>query len=137
MQHQRDTIKSTICAALCALSVLSYPILCMGQTQSGQIRLEIQDPSGAPTEASGRLVHSGEPDRNFKTEQGQYTFKDLPAGSYRLEVSKDGFATQALSLDLQAGGSVTRTLDARTRAAGFKDRCRRCYAPRRNGRVHR
>lgn len=110
MEHQRGTIKLMICAALCVVSTLFYSMLSLGQTPSGQIRLEIQDPSGAPTEASGRLVHSGEPDRSFKTEQGQYTFKDLPAGSYRLEVSKAGFATQALSLDLQAGGSVARTL---------------------------
>jgi outer membrane receptor protein involved in Fe transport len=110
MQHRRDAIKSTICVVLCAVSVLFYSILSLGQIPSGQIHLEIQDPSGVPTEASGRLVHSGVPDRNFQTEQGQYIFRDLPAGSYRLEVSKAGFATQALSIDLQAGGAVTRTV---------------------------
>src|SRR5215470_18814679 len=111
MRPWKGTIKSKISAALCAISVLFHAVLLEGQAPSGQIRLEIQDPSGAPAQASGRLVHPGEPDRNFQTDaQGRYTFSDLPAGSYRVEVSKSGFATQAVSIDLQAATVANRTV---------------------------
>jgi outer membrane receptor protein involved in Fe transport len=111
MQACADTLKRTTCAGWAALAILFYTLLAAGQPPQGQIHLEIQDPSGAPAEAAGRLIRPGDEDRTFQTDtQGQYTFRGLPDGQYRVEVSKPGFATQSVTIDIQAGGSITRTV---------------------------
>jgi len=76
------------------------------QGPSGEIRVEIKDPSGAAMQAAGRLGT-----RSFETDaQGVYTFSNLAAGRYRLEVSKEGFVPQSVVIDVAAGTSISRTL---------------------------
>lgn len=73
---------------------------------SGQLELSVKDPSGAAMEASGKL--DGVP---FQTNpQGSYTFDNLAPGRYRLEVSKTGFAPEALLIDIHSDDKVTRTV---------------------------
>jgi len=83
-----------------------------GQSPTGEIRLEVKDPSGAAMEASGRLEGAaGGANRIFATDpRGSYTFESLPYGRYRLEVSKNGFATQAISINVQSQTPVSRTV---------------------------
>src|SRR6516164_4877598 len=93
---------------LCALAMLVFPILLCAQT--GQIHVEVKDPSGASMAASGKL-QTPKSTFSFQTDpRGNYTVSDLPPGRYRLEVSKAGFVTQSLSIDLAAGTSVSRIL---------------------------
>jgi outer membrane receptor protein involved in Fe transport len=76
------------------------------QGPSGEIRVEIKDPSGAAMQAAGKLGN-----RSFETDaQGVYTFSNLAAGRYRLELSKEGFVPQSVVIDLAAGTTVTRAL---------------------------
>jgi outer membrane receptor protein involved in Fe transport len=79
---------------------------------TGEIQLEVKDPSGAVMQASGLLEgRSAKLDRSFQTDgQGKYVFKDLPPGRYRLECSRTGFATQSIALDVRAGTPVIRTI---------------------------
>ena len=50
-------------------------------------------------------------DRKFQTDaQGRYTFSNLADGRYRLEVSKDGFTTQSIPVDVRSGTPVMRTV---------------------------
>src|ERR1019366_3994863 len=84
----RNLLRVTV--ALLCLGVLQ------GQIPAGEIRVEVIDPSGAPMGASGHLksVATGG-DRPFQADaQGTYTFDGVPYGTYRLEVSRDGFVTQ-------------------------------------------
>jgi hypothetical protein len=78
----------------------------------GEIHLEVKDPSGAPMEASGKIegpIPGGA--RAFRTDaQGVYAFKNLPYGRYQLEVSKTGFITQSLSIDVQSETPILRTV---------------------------
>ena len=54
------------------------------QGPTGEIRVEIKDPSGAAMQAAGKLGT-----RSFETDaQGVFTFSNLAPGRYRLEVSK-------------------------------------------------
>jgi outer membrane receptor protein involved in Fe transport len=93
---------------VCALAIVLFPILLRAQT--GQIHLEVKDPSGAPMAASGKL-QTPTSTLSFQTDpQGGYTVSTLPPGRYRLEVSKAGFVTQSVSIDLTAGASVSRIL---------------------------
>jgi outer membrane receptor protein involved in Fe transport len=82
------------------------------QRPTGEIRLEVKDPSGVAMEAIGRL-HSFEAgsDRSFKTNaQGVSTFQKLPYGRYRLEISKAGFATESELVDVESATPVLRAV---------------------------
>src|ERR1700723_1111880 len=80
-----------------------------GQAPQGEIRLQVKDPSGAPMQASGRLESTpGGVARDFQTDpQGNIVLGNLPFGQYRLQVSKSGFTTQTVAIDVQSATPVT------------------------------
>jgi len=95
------------------LVALLCPIVLQGQGSTGEIRVEVKDPSGAVMQASGRLenLQTGTA-RSFQTDaNGSYTFGNLSYGRYRLEVSRQGFATQSLLVDVQSGTPVSRNIN--------------------------
>jgi outer membrane receptor protein involved in Fe transport len=98
---------------LCAVATLVFAALTLhAQNPDGEIRVQVKDPSGAAMEASGKL-ESLVPgvQRTFETDAlGTYTISNLPYGRYRLEVSKTGFATQSVVIDVQSGRPISRTL---------------------------
>jgi outer membrane receptor protein involved in Fe transport len=111
MQPGRSTLRRELCSALCAIAALLCPTGLQGQTPTGQIQIEVRDPSGAAVQTSGKLTGSSRGERNFQTDaQGKYTFSDLPFGRYHLEVSKEGFASQSIAIDVQSGTPVSRTV---------------------------
>ena len=97
-----------LCSAVFAVAAFRLE----AQRPSGEIQLEVKDPSGAAVEASGRLRSlTGAADLNFKIDpQGKYRFTNLPFGRYRLEISKEGFASQTSLIDLQSATPVSRTI---------------------------
>jgi outer membrane receptor protein involved in Fe transport len=77
-----------------------------GQQATGELHLSVADSSGAAMQASGRID-----DRAFQTDpRGQYDFQSLAPGRHRLEVSRPGFATQVVSVDVAPGSQVARTV---------------------------
>ncbi len=77
-----------------------------GQQPTGELRLAVEDASGAGTQAAGTLD-----DQAFQTDaQGQYDFKNLASGRHRLKVSRAGFATQVIAVEVGAGGTVNETV---------------------------
>jgi outer membrane receptor protein involved in Fe transport len=108
--HVSEKVKRAMSSALCAVVMLLCPMWLPGQNSGGEIRLEVKDPSGAAMQASVHLTGSGG-DRRFQTDaQGKYTFSSLPNGRYHLEISKDGFTTQSMAIDVQPGTPVSRTV---------------------------
>src|SRR6476646_2305270 len=95
---------------LSALAVLVCPVLLSGQPQPGEIRIEVKDSSGAVMQASGKIENAASGVvRTVQTDaQGLYTIGSLAAGTYHLEISRNGFASQALSIDLASGASVAQ-----------------------------
>jgi outer membrane cobalamin receptor len=91
------------------LALLGCAALVRAQSPAGEIRLEVKDPSGNVMAASGKLQRLGAAvGRSFRTDtQGVYTFQNLPYGRYRLQVSRDGFATQSVLLDVQSAAPVS------------------------------
>ncbi len=87
------------------------PVL-QAQQPTGEIRLEVKDPSGAAVEASGALRGPGNgAARTFETDaRGAYTFANLAYGRYRLEVTKAGFATPSTQIDVQSGTPILRAI---------------------------
>lgn len=96
------------------------PILCVvfsfatleAQTPSGELRLQVQDPSGAAMKASGKLqnLDTGS-QRRFQTDaQGRYRNATLPYGHYQIDVARSGFATQSVQLELNSSTPVIETV---------------------------
>jgi outer membrane cobalamin receptor len=100
MNPRRNTHRRELQAILLTLIAGLLPLLA-GQA-SGQLHIDVKDPSGAAVAASGNLTNTGTGVvSRFETDpQGGYTFSSLPAGRYRLEVSKPGFATQSTTLQV-------------------------------------
>jgi outer membrane receptor protein involved in Fe transport len=100
------------------LAVLLFAALALrGQSPQGEIRVQVKDPSGAAMRAAGKLesVAKGAPQqsapRSFQTDAlGAYTLGNLPYGRYRLEISKDGFVTESLQVDVQSAAPISRTI---------------------------
>src|SRR5580658_1970119 len=99
--------------SLCAAVVLLFTALTLhAQSGAGEIRVQVKDPSGAAMEASGKLESlAPRMQRNFQTDAlGTYTLGNLPYGRYRLEISKTGFITQSVLIDVKSATPISRTL---------------------------
>lgn len=82
------------------------------QRPTGEIRIEVKDPSGAAVASSGKLenLSSGTVQR-FETDvQGIQTFTALSFGRYRLEVTSAGFTRQSTVIDVESATLVSRTV---------------------------
>jgi outer membrane receptor protein involved in Fe transport len=99
---------------LCLLLMGTAGIL-EGRQVTGELRLQVKDPSGAAVVVSGTLRNSsGGADRTFQTDsQGMSRFAGLPYGHYRLEISKAGFANLVLAIDVQSPTPIDRTVTLR------------------------
>jgi hypothetical protein len=84
----------------------------LAQTPSGEIRIDIRDSSGGAVEVSGKLENlATHTTQDFTTDStGHYAATGLAVGRYRLEVKKDGFTPQILSVDLGSATPVSRTI---------------------------
>ena len=79
-----------LCSAI--LTVLLLPNLLRAQGSIGEIRVEVQDPSGAAMQASGRLenLQSGAT-RSFQTDaNGKFTLEELSLGPTQKQVHRLG-----------------------------------------------
>src|SRR6202167_5147133 len=94
------------------LAILFAGALFQVQAPTGEVRLQVKDPSGAAMAASGKLqsqTPGGE--RRFQTDaHGAYVFGNLPYGRYRLEVSTSGFVTESVTIEVKSGTPITRTV---------------------------
>src|SRR5215475_3776946 len=97
-------------------------LLSASQLKMGGIRIEVKDQFGSPMQANGKLEGlGGGGDRTFETDdQGRYVFSMLPYGRYRLEVSRDGFATQSELIDVQSDAATSRTVTMAVGASAYR-----------------
>ena len=74
------------------------------QRNAGEIRLQVVDASGSPVEADvGLTGHATDVKRSFTTNpDGKYTVKVLPFGPYRFEISRAGFETEAVAIEVRS-----------------------------------
>src|SRR5450432_1956205 len=84
---------STLFAVLCAASAL-------GQTVTGSITGQVNDPSGAVVSAAkvtAENVSTGVKTIAETNGSGVYTLRFLPIGTYTVTIESTGFSTQKLS----------------------------------------
>ena len=105
-----------------AVALLFAASLVRGQPPEGEIRLQVEDPSGAAMVVSGTLGRvPGGVVRRFETDsQGKIAIQSLPFGRYRIEISRSGFAAQSLLVDVQSTAPVHRTVTMTLEAAPTK-----------------
>jgi outer membrane receptor protein involved in Fe transport len=86
--------------------------LALAQVPAGEIRLDVRDPSGAGMAAGGTLQNLATGVvRPFQTNaDGSVTLPGLPLGRYRLELSREGFDSQSLIVELTSPTPVLRTV---------------------------
>src|SRR5580692_9105884 len=110
MDSFRSRLKSG--TILLSLALAAAVGLLEAQPPTGEIRLEIKDPSGAPVTASGTLRNpAGGAGQPFQADAlGTYRFANLPYGRYQLEISKAGFSTVTLSIDVRSATPASRTV---------------------------
>src|SRR6185295_15149540 len=91
-------------------------------TPAGELRIEIRDPSGAAVEAAGKLVNlNGSGNRAFQTDaRGAFTLTNLAFGRYRIEISKAGFATQTILVDVQSATPIARAITLDVARASYR-----------------
>src|SRR5262245_21577675 len=107
---------------LLIVMILASMTSAAAQTKTGEIRIEVKDPSGNAMQAVGKLEGIGTGvARSFQTsDDGTYVFGMLPYGRYRLEVSRDAFATQSTLIDVQSDAPISRTVTMAIGAAAYK-----------------
>ncbi len=93
--------------------LIVHGLALQAETGTGEIRVQVKDPSGAAMVASGKLESAGV-ERAFQTDaNGSYTLTGLPFGRYRLELSRTGFVTATELIDVQSAAPVSRSITMR------------------------
>jgi outer membrane receptor protein involved in Fe transport len=107
---------------LCTSIAFICCVLVHGQAQTGEIRVQVNDSSGAAMQASGKIANpTTGVVQSFQTDaQGLYTVGKLPPGTYRLQISRNGFATQSVSVDVASGASVSQAVTLPVSAVASK-----------------
>ena len=77
---------------------------------TGEIRLQVKDPSGAALQASGHVAGPAT-DRTFRTDaHGAFSLGGLAFGRYDLEVSRPGFASRSITVDINTPAPVSEVV---------------------------
>lgn len=77
---------------------------------SGEIALEVKDPTGAALQAQGMLT-GPHIRRSFQTDRtGAVAFSNLPFGTYEIVLSSQDFVSKRLSVEVSSSATVTRVI---------------------------
>ena len=86
------------------LILILWAVSLCAQSNSGELRLKVTDPTGLGVKSSVQLVSEGNQVRKtlLTDETGNLTAKLLPFGVYRLEVQREGFAPFSDSIEIRS-----------------------------------
>lgn len=86
------------------LLLLLWTAAQFGQSQTGELRLSVSDPSGLPVQSAVELVSEANQLRQrLETDaKGTVVARRLPFGAYRIVVSRDGFAAFSDTLEVRS-----------------------------------
>src|SRR5271170_8031589 len=96
---------------LCALPLFS-------QTNSGELRLKVTDPSGVGVKATVQIISEANQYRNALAtgDQGALDVQRLPYGIYQLEIQQPGFAAIADSVEIRSSIPIDHTIQLELRS---------------------
>ncbi len=114
--------RSVFSAVLLAIAVLAAPVVSQAQTFRGGINGTVTDQSGAVV--AGAQVEALDTatsvsHKTVSTSAGEYSFQDLPLGTYKVTVDATGFKTAVVSsVPVQAGVIYTLPVKVSVQATG-------------------
>jgi hypothetical protein len=84
--------------------LVSCSLLVSGQTNDGELRLKVADPSGLAVKASVEIISEANQYRRILTtdDQGTLTLQRLPYGMYQLKINLAGFSAVSQSIDIHS-----------------------------------
>jgi hypothetical protein len=87
-----------------AVFVFFCSLALFGQTNSGELRLKITDPSGLAVKAPIQIIcEANQYRRTLSTDdQGTLTLQHLPYGMYQLQINLPGFSEVSQSVDVHS-----------------------------------
>src|SRR5262249_34952742 len=95
------------------MTVAAAMLLCwqvQAQTPAGEIRIDVKDPSGPTVQAKVKVDGAGV-SRTAETDaQGHAAVSNLPFGRYHVEIAKQGFSAQSLTLDVESANPVSKAV---------------------------
>ena len=111
--------RTAIIVALLTLLLSAVPA---AVAQTGEIRLEVKDPSGAAMQVSGTLDNlSSRVRRSFRTDaNGTTSLTSLLYGTYRLEIAQPGFTTQTALVEVNSAAPVVKAISLTIGPANFQ-----------------
>ena len=82
------------------------------QSDSGELRLTVKDSNGAPVTAAVELVNQATSTSQSVAlpSDGRYSFKNLPFGTYQLQVEHPGFALHTELVEIRSRLPITREI---------------------------
>ncbi len=94
------------------LALLTLSLVAIAQESIGSVLLKVTDPSGAAVRSAVLLVAGVK--SHFKTDAlGQVSIVGLPAGAHRVEISKAGFETEVLVVEVPPASVLERSITLR------------------------
>ncbi len=86
----------------CLFFLCAFPLYC--QSNSGELRLRVTDPSGLAVKTTVLIVSEANQYRDSlaTSDQGTLDVQFLPLGIYRLEITKPGFAVASESVEIRS-----------------------------------
>ncbi len=79
-----------------------------GGAKTGEIHLQVNDPSGAGLRSTGSVAGPST-NRAFRTDlRGNVFLSGLVRGKYQIEISSPGFASQRIAVEIRSGTPIDR-----------------------------
>ncbi|HEY1678612.1 MAG TPA: TonB-dependent receptor [Candidatus Sulfotelmatobacter sp.] len=97
---------------LVSITLLLLPLAAFGQSNAGELRVKVTDPSGLGVRAAARLVSEANDYRNTLTtdDSGLLIAKRLPFGIYRIEIDQPGFAEISQPVEVRSAVPIQLAL---------------------------
>src|SRR5580704_9166205 len=94
------------------IAVLLWTLPMLAQSNTGELRLTVQDPSGLGLKSTVELVSEANQYRNTLTTDGQGNLDAtrLPYGIYQVQVLAQGFAQASESVEIRSALPLDRTI---------------------------
>jgi hypothetical protein len=86
-----------------ALLLLIFAFPALGQTNNGELRLKVVDPSGLGVKATVQITSEANQYQNTLTtnDDGSLTVQRLPFGIYQIEIQRGGFANSSEAIQIR------------------------------------
>jgi hypothetical protein len=115
MANLREPAQKAVFMKRFAIAFLLCALPVFGQSNRGELHLQVTDPSGLGVKTTVRIESEANQYRNAlaTTDQGALDVQRLPFGVYRLEITQPGFAPVSESVEIRSALPTDRKIQLR------------------------